>query len=64
MRIFENPSRLSVSFSVISTCPLYSILFYSHDDGKIYSYSLNGQFLDEYEEKSGFLYNFTMLSSS
>ena len=63
-RTFQNPSHSAVNFATISTCPLYCIVFYSHKAGKIYCYSINGQFLYLLEEQSNFLYNFNLQKNS
>jgi hypothetical protein len=64
IRKFSNPNCFSVSFCHISTCPLYTIVFYSKENSMIFSYSINGQFLEGINEKTGFVYNMSVLKSS
>ena len=63
-RVLKSPYEEPISFAVISTTPLYSIYFFCKNSNKVYSYSINGQFLAEVEENSGFLYNMKILKSS
>jgi hypothetical protein len=53
-----------VNFALISTCPLYSIIFYSRENSVVYVYSINGQFLDSICEKGGFADHMHVLKCS
>jgi hypothetical protein len=64
IRIIHHPHRLAIAFAQISTNPLYSVVFYSKEDHMIYVYSINGQFLETIHEKSGFVYNISILKST
>lgn len=46
IRTFRHPSNLPIHFAHITTNPLYAIVFYSKENSTVYSYSINGQYLD------------------
>ena len=64
MRTIRHPSGLPIHFAHISTNPLYSVVFYSKENSTVYVYSINGQLLDSFCEKTGFIYNMSVLRSS
>ena len=47
IRSLRNPNNSPVIYALLSGAPLFSIVFFSKDDAKIYSYSINGQYLSE-----------------
>jgi hypothetical protein len=64
IRTIHHPHRLPLQFAHISTNPLYSVVFYSKENSTIYVYSINGQYLDSIQDKSGFIYNISILKST
>ena len=45
IRSLKNPNNSPVLYALLSGAPLFSIVFFSKGDSKVYSYSINGQFL-------------------
>jgi WD40 repeat protein len=64
IRAFHHPSNLPINFAHITTNPLYAIAFYSKENSTVYVYSINGQFLDSIIEKTGFIYNLSVLRAT
>jgi hypothetical protein len=64
IRTIHHPNRLPLQFAHVSTNPLYSVVFYSKENSTVYVYSINGQFLDCIQDKSGFIYNLSVLKST
>lgn len=50
IRSLKNPNNSPVLYALLSGAPLFSIVFFSKGDGKVYSYSINGQFLSGVED--------------
>lgn len=51
-------------FAQLSTNPLYAVLFFSRENSTVYVYSINGQFLDSVQDKSGFVYGMSVLPAT
>ena len=60
----QHPNNLPIHFAHITTNPLYAVVFYSKENSTVYSYSINGQFLDSVIEKTGFIYNLSILKAT
>lgn len=60
----RHPTGLPVTFAHITTNPLYAVIFYSDENSTVYSYSINGQYLDSFCEKTGFIYNMSIVKDS
>ena len=52
LRTFFHPKSLPMNQIILSSCPLPCLLFFSQENHTLYSYSINGQFLARYKEKS------------
>ncbi|CAD8199091.1 unnamed protein product [Paramecium octaurelia] len=46
LRSFTHPNKLTINSILLSSRPLFCIVFFSAQDHKIYSYSINGFFLE------------------
>jgi WD40 repeat protein len=64
VRTIRHPTGLAITLAQITTSPLYSVVFYSKDNSTVYVYSINGQMLDHFCEKTGFVYNMAVLRST
>jgi hypothetical protein len=64
IRTFRHPGNLPIHFAHITANPLYAIAFYSKENSTVYSYSINGQYLDSVIEKTGFIYNMSILKAT
>lgn len=60
----QHQNNLPIHFAHITTNPLYAVTFYSKENSTVYSYSINGQFLDSVIEKTGFIYNLSILKAT
>ena len=50
IRSLKNPNNSPVLYALLSGAPLFSIVFFSKGDGRVYSYSINGQYLNCIED--------------
>ena len=64
MKVVRHPAGLALHLVGISSNPLYSIVFYSNNNSTIYVYSINGQLLDFFCDKTGFIYAMKIIPSS
>jgi hypothetical protein len=64
MRTIRHPTGLAITFAHITTNPLYGVVFYSIENSTVYVYSINGQFLDSFCEKTGFIYNMNIVKGT
>lgn len=46
LRSFTHPNKLTINSIILSCRPLFCIVFFSVQDHKIYSYSINGYLLE------------------
>lgn len=46
LRSFAHPNKHTINSIILSSRPLFCIVFFSAQDHKIYSYSINGYLLD------------------
>jgi hypothetical protein len=57
LRTFFHPQNLPLHSVVITSAPLACVLFQSKDDCSLYSYHINGKFLDRVIEESNSMIN-------
>ena len=64
MRTFRHPNGLPIAFAVVTTSPLYGVVFYSGANSSFYVYSINGQFLECFREEWGPICGMSLVKDS